>query len=45
LNLFPSHDQTRKGMDPDSIEALYRSIDRLSDLMEQVIEILSDVYS
>ena len=31
-------------MDPDSIEALYRSIDRLNDLLEQVIEVLADVY-
>ena len=31
-------------MDPDMIKALYRSIDRLNDKLEELMDLISDVY-
>ena len=33
-----------KGMDPDMIEALYRSIDRLTEKIDLLMDLISDVY-
>jgi len=31
-------------MDPDMIEALYRSIDRLNEKLEELMDLIADVY-